>query len=59
VDVVEPTGHEDLVMVNCKGTFIHFTVQPENSPHRGEIIDVVLDGRRIHLFDTETRQALV
>jgi multiple sugar transport system ATP-binding protein len=59
VEVVEPTGHEDLVSVNCRGSTFHFAVTPEHSPRRGEVIDLVIDGRRIHVFDHETQKALV
>lgn len=52
VRVVEPTGHENIVILECEG-FGTMTIRTASShrPRIGEGVNVALDDSAIHLFD--------
>ncbi|WP_254546234.1 ABC transporter ATP-binding protein [Halomarina pelagica] len=63
-DVLEPMGDEIFVTLIVEGegeegTELLMSVSPDSDLTEGQQIDVVLDRSKVHLFDTESGEALV
>jgi multiple sugar transport system ATP-binding protein len=58
VDLVEPLGGEALVHVHAGDHELTAKTRAHELPDAGDRIQLVADGRRIHLFDAESGQVL-
>ena len=59
VDLVEPMGHEAYVRVRSGGDELVTRFPPRSGVRPREIVELVLDAERIHLFDPTTEEALL
>ena len=58
VDVVEPTGNDSTLLMNCGAHTLTAVVNAKTRVREGETLEVVFDLAKIHSFDTETKQSL-
>jgi multiple sugar transport system ATP-binding protein len=58
VDVVEHLGNELLVYMTVAGKNIVARLDPRSSAHTGGNITLHVDNDQIHLFDTDTGEAI-
>jgi multiple sugar transport system ATP-binding protein len=58
VEVVEPAGAETMVVLRTGGREIVARYEPEDAPQPGEPAALVVDMRRVSLFDPETERRL-
>ncbi|MFC6836774.1 ABC transporter ATP-binding protein [Halomarina ordinaria] len=64
-DVLEPMGNEIFVTLilddeeEDEGTELLMSVSPDSNLAEGDEVEVVLDRTKVHLFDTESGEALV
>lgn len=59
IDLVEALGDKNLVVGKINGTTLVFLVDPDFELNSGQKIPVVVDGRKLHFFDPETKESLV
>jgi len=59
VDVVEHLGSEQLVHMTAQGKEVVARVDPRSRAHIGQDIKLHIDADSIHLFDAETRLAIL
>ena len=59
VYVVEPLGRDVLVTLKVGSATLKALTRPEETPKAGERVKLNLLGGKLHLFDTETGQALL
>jgi multiple sugar transport system ATP-binding protein len=59
VDIIEPLGDHNIVVATIGYVTVSLIVNPDEalSPH--DQIETIFDGRKIHVFDKKTRQALI
>jgi len=57
--VVEPLGRDVLVTLKVGSATLKALTRPEETPKAGERVKLDLLGGKLHLFDTETGQALL
>ena len=58
VEVTELMGAETFLYLNVEGFSYTARVEPSSTAHPGDNIDIVLDNRKIHIFDKDTEQAI-
>ncbi len=58
VDVLEKLGSEDTAYLDADGTSVTATLDPATRIEAGESAKFAIDLDRIHVFDTETEQAI-
>jgi len=58
IEVVEKMGSETYLYFNTEGFNFTARVEPTSVARPGDTIDVVLDNRKIHLFDKETERTI-
>ncbi len=58
VDVIEPVGDRNYVVCKVKNTFLTFLANPDFEIRQGDQIEVIADGRKVHLFFKENDEAL-
>jgi len=58
VKVVEPTGHEQIVLLGAGGVILTARVRNDCPLKAGERVPVRLDVAKLHVFDTETGRRL-
>ena len=59
VEVVEPMGSTSVTFLRIGTQALTAQVDAASKAHEGQTLDVVLDAGAIHVFDTETEQAMV
>ena len=59
VDVVEPTGADSTLLMNCGTHTLTAVVNAKTLVQEGGTVDVVFDLSKIHVFDKETETALL
>lgn len=59
VEVVEMLGSETLLYLICEGTSIIAKVSERTKAKLGNVIEVVFDAGRIHVFDSDTEKAII
>jgi multiple sugar transport system ATP-binding protein len=58
VDLIEPLGSETLVHALVAGQPITARVSPDNELRRGQVVDLIVDTRHLHVFDRRNQRAL-
>lgn len=57
VELIETMGDRSLVVARTTAnTVVRFLVNRDDDITSGNVVDVIIDGRRIHLFDPQTKQ---
>ena len=59
VDVTEPMGHEVLAWIEEGKERFVARFDPRTTARAGQVMDIVMDTTRMHIFDRETETALV
>jgi multiple sugar transport system ATP-binding protein len=59
VDVIEPMGAISTLFLTSGPETLVATVEAETAAREGQVLDVVIDVDKIHLFDKETEQKIV
>jgi multiple sugar transport system ATP-binding protein len=59
VDVVEPMGHEALVMAVCAGEMVTSRFPPRSGVQTRDQVELSLDPARLHLFEAESGEAIL
>ena len=58
IEVVEKMGSETYLYFNTEGYNFTARVEPTSTARPGDEIDIVIDNRKIHLFDKETERTI-
>ena len=58
VDLLEPMGSETLLHADIAGQGITARVSADTELRRGQIVELVVDTRHVHIFDRETQRAI-
>jgi multiple sugar transport system ATP-binding protein len=58
VDVVEPLGNETLVYLTVEGQHFIARLGPDLDLRRRQVLELVADTHKLHLFDKKTQRAL-
>ena len=58
VEVTELMGAETFLYLNVQGFSLTARVEPSSTARPGDTVDIVLDNKKIHLFDKETETTI-
>jgi multiple sugar transport system ATP-binding protein len=59
VDMVEPMGSENYLYLRTEKNNFVARVEPNNTAESGQVIEIVVDMGRIHLFDPATQKTII
>jgi multiple sugar transport system ATP-binding protein len=58
VDIIEPLGDHNIVVANIGYITVSFIANPDDPLSQNDHIETIFDGRKVLVFDKETKQAL-
>lgn len=59
VDIIEPLGDQNIIVATIGAISVSFIANPDDEINSNEHIDTIFDGRKIHVFDKKTKQAII
>jgi multiple sugar transport system ATP-binding protein len=59
VDIIEPLGDHNIVVATIGYVTVSFIVNPDEALSPNDQVETIFDGRKIHIFDKESKQALI
>ena len=59
VDIIEPLGDHNIVVATIGYVTVSLIVNPDEALSPNDQIETIFDGRKVHVFDKETQQALI
>ena len=59
IEVIEPTGEKNMVVVQCLGVSFISMVSPDIILNTNEKVKFIVDGRKLHVFDKIAEKRIV